>query len=93
MDAVWMIDFATSCDMPLCNDLAKLEVALLFEYTILPVTPDMLLFFAGGPESTEADWRKLNVRDWLGGVPEEVMFNLLKELQKRYQEVTASWAE
>eukprot|EP00392_Amoebophrya_sp_AT5.2_P011862 g11952.t1 len=47
MDAIWMIDFATSTDMPLCNDLAKLEVALLFEYTILPITCDMLLRFAG----------------------------------------------
>ncbi|CAD7960795.1 unnamed protein product [Amoebophrya sp. A25] len=84
MDAVWMIDFATSKDMPLFNDLAKLEVALLFEYTILPVTCDMLLSFAGGPDATEEEWRAFNVGDWFS-VHTDILVALLRELQRRFR--------
>eukprot|EP00913_Durusdinium_trenchii_P001631 g1508.t1 len=38
LDAVWLIDFATSVDLPLLTDLCKFEMACLFEYAILPIT-------------------------------------------------------
>jgi hypothetical protein len=84
MDAVWMIDFATSKNLPLCTDLAKMEVSKFFEYTIIPVTPDMLLWLSGGPEATEEDWSRQNVNDWMGVKPEVIVL-LMKDLKERYR--------
>ena len=88
MDGVWLIDFATSKDMPFFNDLAKLEVAMLFEYTVLPITPDLFFNFAGGLGGNEETWREFGVGDWLG-VKDEVAVFLLGELKNRALEQQA----
>eukprot|EP00397_Hematodinium_sp_SG-2012_P000013 GEMP01000013.1.p1 GENE.GEMP01000013.1~~GEMP01000013.1.p1 ORF type:complete len:4104 (+),score=709.09 GEMP01000013.1:293-12604(+) len=85
MDAVWLIDFATSRDLPIFSDHCKLETCFLFEYTTVPITPAVLLGFAGGEESNEDDWFELNVCEWLH-VPREVCAAFLHELQKRCQQ-------
>jgi hypothetical protein len=61
-DALWMIDFATSVDLPLFTDMCKFEMACLFEYATIPITPKMLVEFAGTQESL---WQTMNVGDWL----------------------------
>ncbi|CAK0904969.1 unnamed protein product, partial [Prorocentrum cordatum] len=61
-DALWLIDFATSVDLPLFTDMCKFEMACLFEYAAIPITPKMLVEFAGTQESL---WKTLNVGDWL----------------------------
>merc|ERR1719210_1956280 len=63
MDAVWIIDFAFSEEKPLCWDLAKLEVAFLFEYAVFPVSWQTLLEFAG---DNEVEWKSRKVHTWLG---------------------------
>eukprot|EP00931_Biecheleriopsis_adriatica_P003876 TRINITY_DN105632_c0_g1_i1.p1 TRINITY_DN105632_c0_g1~~TRINITY_DN105632_c0_g1_i1.p1 ORF type:complete len:3685 (-),score=854.42 TRINITY_DN105632_c0_g1_i1:104-9952(-) len=62
LDAVWLIDFATSVELPLFTDMCKFEMACLFEYATIPLTPKQLMEFAGTQESL---WEKLNVGDWL----------------------------
>lgn len=62
LDAVWLIDFATSIELPLFTDMCKFEMACLFEYATIPITPKMLLEFASTQESS---WAELNVGDWL----------------------------
>lgn len=76
MDAVWLIDFAFSEEKPLCWDLAKLEVAFMFEYAVLPVSWLTLLDFAGDNEEV---WKARKVHTWLG-VSEPVAYALLEEL-------------
>jgi len=83
MDAVWMIDFATSMDLPFAQDQAKMETAFLFEYTTIPITLGMLLCFAGGLYANAPIWSEMKVEEWLG-VPEEVIHALLFEAQRRY---------
>merc|ERR1711972_609943 len=46
LDAVWLIDFATSVNMPLFTDMCKFEIACLFEYATIPITPKLLVEFA-----------------------------------------------
>jgi hypothetical protein len=62
LDAVWLIDFATSVDLPLFTDMCKFEMACLFEYSTIPVTPQLLLEFATKQEET---WTELQVGEWL----------------------------
>ncbi|CAJ1456518.1 unnamed protein product [Effrenium voratum] len=62
LDAVWLIDFATSIELPLFTDMCKFEMACLFEYATIPITPKMLVEFAS---TQEAAWSELNVGDWL----------------------------
>ncbi|KAF4652938.1 hypothetical protein FOL47_010776 [Perkinsus chesapeaki] len=68
MDAVWLIDFATSQKLPLCTDLAKMEVCMFLEYACVPVSVSMLLssLQACGPPQDHA---KL-MADWLRIDPE-----------------------
>ncbi|CAK9108710.1 Hypothetical protein SCF082_LOCUS50556 [Durusdinium trenchii] len=63
LDAVWLIDFATSVDLPLLTDLCKFEMACLFEYAILPITVENL-YDLSGPD--EAHWETMGIGDWLG---------------------------
>merc|ERR1719440_1256256 len=53
LDAVWLIDFATSIDLPLFTDMCKFEMACLFEYATIPITPRLLLDFAS---TDRAQW-------------------------------------
>eukprot|EP00397_Hematodinium_sp_SG-2012_P000257 GEMP01000257.1.p1 GENE.GEMP01000257.1~~GEMP01000257.1.p1 ORF type:complete len:2389 (+),score=650.99 GEMP01000257.1:176-7342(+) len=76
MDAVWLIDFAFSRDLPLCWDLAKVEISFLFEYSVLPVSPQTLLMFAG---HSREEWQANKAADWLD-VEEEVALTLLDAL-------------
>lgn len=77
LDHVWIIDFAFSEEKPLFWDLAKMEIAFLFEYTVIPVTLETLLSCAG---STEEDWRRRRVDHWLGVKP-DVSLAFLRRLQ------------
>ena len=58
MDAVWLIDFATSVELPLFTDMCKFEMACLFEYATIPITPKMLLE-SGARESRQSTERAL----------------------------------
>eukprot|EP00434_Breviolum_minutum_P011051 symbB.v1.2.009749.t1/scaffold607.1/size181925/4 len=79
LDAVWLIDFATSVDLPLLTDLCKFEMACLFEYAILPITVENLLDLSG---SDEDHWEKMGIGEWLG-VQQDVATNFVKILQQR----------
>jgi len=74
LDAVWLIDFATSVDLPLFTDMCKFEMACLFEYAAIPVTPKVFLEFAS---TSEEKWEDMNVGDWLR-VDQPVVIELLK---------------
>lgn len=76
LDAVWLIDFATSVDLPLFTDMCKFEMAGLFEYASIPITPQLLVEFASKKEEM---WEKMNVGDWLR-VDKAVIFAVLKKL-------------
>ena len=101
LDAVWLIDFATSVELPLFTDMCKFEMACLFEYVIIPITPKMLLDFAS---TNEAEWAELNVGDWLrtdqktaevllqrlAALPADRLANLSQsELEKLIEEVVS----
>ncbi|CAL1149961.1 unnamed protein product [Cladocopium goreaui] len=86
-DAVWLIDFATSVDLPLLTDLCKFEMACLFEYAILPITAENLVDLSG-PD--EAHWERMGIGEWLG-VQQDVATSFLKLLlQKVKREKLAS---
>eukprot|EP00928_Gymnodinium_smaydae_P096156 TRINITY_DN8436_c0_g1_i4.p1 TRINITY_DN8436_c0_g1~~TRINITY_DN8436_c0_g1_i4.p1 ORF type:complete len:2283 (-),score=406.91 TRINITY_DN8436_c0_g1_i4:1423-8271(-) len=76
MDAVWLIDFATSVEMPLFTDMCKFEMATLFEYTIMPITPKLLMEFASSRKSC---WEDLRVGDWFR-VDHPIIEMLLQDL-------------
>eukprot|EP00929_Paragymnodinium_shiwhaense_P063873 TRINITY_DN31960_c0_g4_i1.p1 TRINITY_DN31960_c0_g4~~TRINITY_DN31960_c0_g4_i1.p1 ORF type:complete len:3718 (+),score=1051.51 TRINITY_DN31960_c0_g4_i1:107-11260(+) len=78
LDAVWLIDFATSVDLPLFTDMCKFEMACLFEYATIPITPALLVGFASRREEM---WTKLCIGDWLR-VDMEVAILLMRELIK-----------
>eukprot|EP00435_Cladocopium_sp_Y103_P029974 s1401_g7.t1 len=78
-DAVWLIDFATSVDLPLLTDLCKFEMACLFEYAILPITAENLVDLSG-PD--EAHWERMGIGEWLG-VQQDVATTFLKLLQQK----------
>lgn len=87
LDAVWLIDFATSVDLPLLTDLCKFEMACLFEYAILPITAENLVDLSG-PD--EAHWERMGIGEWLG-VQQDVATSFLKLLlQKVKREKLAS---
>ncbi|CAK0894799.1 unnamed protein product [Prorocentrum cordatum] len=73
LEAVWVIDFATSVELPLFTDMCKFEMACLFEYSIIPITPKLLVEFTSNSEQL---WNSMNVRDWLG-VDKDVCMHLL----------------
>lgn len=62
LDAVWMIDFATAVDLPLFTDMCKFEMACLFEYAVIPVTPTTLLEFCSRGEGV---WKGIQAGEWL----------------------------
>lgn len=62
MDNVWLVDFAFSVDLPLCWDLAKIEISFLFEYSVIPISPETLLEFSG---RTEEEWKENKAANWL----------------------------
>jgi len=76
LDAVWLIDFATSVDLPIFTDMCKFEMACLFEYATIPITPKLLLEFAS---NKEAAWQDLGVGDWLK-IDGKVALMLLQKL-------------
>ncbi|CAE8647931.1 unnamed protein product, partial [Polarella glacialis] len=76
LDAVWLIDFATSVELPLFTDMCKFEMACLFEYAIIPITPQCLLEFT---TTNQEIWKTLGVGEWLG-VGEDTAHRLLREL-------------
>eukprot|EP00929_Paragymnodinium_shiwhaense_P063871 TRINITY_DN31960_c0_g3_i1.p1 TRINITY_DN31960_c0_g3~~TRINITY_DN31960_c0_g3_i1.p1 ORF type:complete len:3687 (+),score=983.36 TRINITY_DN31960_c0_g3_i1:94-11154(+) len=86
LDAVWLIDFATSVELPLFTDMAKFEMACLFEYAAIPITPKVLLDFSGRDEEK---WGKLGVHDWLR-VKAPVALALLEDLAKMPTDRVAS---
>lgn len=67
MDAVWLIDFATSERLPLCTDLAKMEVCMFLEYACIPIAVNMLLnsLQACGPPKMHpklmSDWLRIDL--------------------------------
>lgn len=61
-EAVWLIDFATSVDMPLFTDMTKFETCCFFEYACIPITPTVLMKLAG---TQDGAWKQLNVDAWL----------------------------
>lgn len=75
LEAVWVIDFATSVELPLFTDMCKFEMACLFEYSIIPITPKLLVEFTSNSEQL---WQSMNVRDWLG-VDQDVCNHLLQK--------------
>lgn len=89
LDAVWLIDFATSVDLPLFTDMCKFEMASLFEYAVIPITPKAMLDFAS---PNEAAWSKLNVGDWLR-TDQKVVEDLLKKFVALGNERLASLGE
>jgi hypothetical protein len=76
LDAVWVIDFATSVELPLFTDMCKFEMACLFEYSTIPITPKLLMDFAS---TNEKNWELMNVGDWLRA-DQDVANILLKKL-------------
>merc|ERR1719197_1969824 len=62
LDAVWLIDFATSVELPLFTDMCKFEMACLFEYASIPITPKQLVDFSSNNEEM---WTSMNIGDWL----------------------------
>ncbi|CAJ1342594.1 unnamed protein product [Effrenium voratum] len=76
LDAVWLIDFATSVELPF-------EMACLFEYAIVPITAENLYDLAGPDEEQlpSDHWEKMGIGDWLG-VPQEVATSFVRQLQK-----------
>eukprot|EP00928_Gymnodinium_smaydae_P016291 TRINITY_DN16089_c0_g1_i1.p1 TRINITY_DN16089_c0_g1~~TRINITY_DN16089_c0_g1_i1.p1 ORF type:complete len:3624 (+),score=981.26 TRINITY_DN16089_c0_g1_i1:76-10947(+) len=76
LDAVWLIDFATSVDLPLFTDMCKFEMACLFEYSMIPITPKQFLEFCGENEKL---WDSMSVGDWLR-VDQKIAVGLLQRL-------------
>jgi len=86
LDAVWLIDFATSIELPLFTDMCKFEMACLFEYSTIPITPKILLEFTS---SQEEHWTSMNVGDWLR-VDQDVAKLLLRRLTELPQDTVAT---
>jgi hypothetical protein len=76
LDAVWLIDFVTSVELPLFTDMCKFEMSCLFEYASIPITPKLLVEFASDNEEM---WSSMNVGDWLR-VDQRIAVLLLQEL-------------
>lgn len=86
LDNLWLIDFATSVELPLFTDMCKFEMASLFEYATIPITPKVLLDYTSrNPEK----WLALGVGDWLR-CGDEVAQNLLHELAELPQDRLAT---
>jgi len=90
LDAVWLIDFATSVEEPLFTDMCKFEMACLFEYATIPITPKLLLDFAS---TDSAKWSSMMIGDWLRvdqDIAEKFMNELLSLPTSRLESITQS---